>query len=585
MTDKIRFLGLVALLALAAGCTSKSRTDTPNAIYASTPQKVKALDPAMADDVYTQDHVSFAYESLLQYHFLKRPYVLSPNLAEALPEVSPDGKTYTIKLKQGVLFQDDPCFSATNGRGRELTAEDVVYTFKRIADPETGASVWWAIDGKIRGLNEWREASVKAEQSDYSQPIEGLQALDRYTVRFVLNHPTPLFRYALAMPATAIVAKEAVEYYRKEFGSHPVGTGPFKLAEFHPSSRIVWTKNPTYRQESYPSEGESSDTQAGFLADAGKPLPLADRVIMQVFTEESPAWLSLMSGQLDLLTIPKDFFSQVITSKQEITGEAKTKGLRLIKAPRLDMTRIDFNMTHPLFAKNKLLRQAMSHAVNVGPYIELFFNGRAIPAQGPIPPGLAGYDPAFRNPYRQYDLEKAKALLSQAGYPEGKGLPPLEFLVVATTESRQISEYIEKSFRQIGIRLKISAYSWPEYQASVHNRKAHLWTMAWNADYPDAQNFLQVYYGKYVATTTNTSGYINKEYDRLYEASLKLGDTRERTEMYKQMVRIVTEDAPSIFLNHRIYYGLTQPWLKNAKRHEFAPNRWKYYRIDPSVKR
>jgi ABC-type transport system substrate-binding protein len=306
---------------------------------------------------------------------------------------------------------------------------------------------------------------------------------------------------------------------------------------------------------------------------------------MTVYEESQPMWLTFMQGKLDSAGIPKDNFGQAVTKEQELTPELKQKGIRLAKVPSLDITHFSFNMTDPLVGKNKFLRQAMSVAYDEGPSIELFYNGRALAAQGPIPPGLAGYDPNFKNPYRQFNLAKAKELLAKAGYPEGKGLPLIEYNTLADSTSRQMNEYAQKVFGAIGVKLKVNTYSWPEFQQKVKNKQGQLWSFAWQADYPDAENFLQLFYGKNASPGPNDANYSNPEFDRLYEKALLLQDSPERTEIYKKMVQIVVEDCPWIFGVHRIVYGLSYPWLKNVKPHELDHTRYKYYRIDDSLKK
>lgn len=569
---------------MISGCTPRNKGDTGNTFQTYQPSKVKGLDPIYADDLYSGTEVGRVYEGLLQYHYLKRPFVLVPNLAEAMPELSADGRSYTFKLKKGVLFQDDASFKETQGKGREMTAEDVVYSFKRLADPKLVSTGWWIFEGKIEGLDEWRD-SAKAGAPDYSKPVSGLQAVDRYTIKITLKTRSAQFLYALAMPFTSVVAREAVEHYGKEFLNHPVGTGPFRIAEYDRNSRLVWVRNPTYRTELYPSDGEAGDKEAGLLEDAGKPLPLVDRVVVQIFEESQPQWLSFLSGRLDATGIPKDNYGEAIGGNKDLTPDLVKKGIRLYKNPGIDVAHTTFNMKDPLLGKNKLLRQALSIAYDVKPYIELFFNGRAIPAEGPIPPGVSGYDPDFKNPYREHNLAKAKELLAKAGYPDGKGLPPLEYVTTSNSTSRQATEFLQKTFAAVGVQLKVTTYSWPEFQAAVKSARGQLWSFAWNADYPDAENFLQLFYSKNASPGPNDSNYSNPEFDKLYEKSLTLLDGPERTELYRQMARMVAEDCPWIFELHRSIFSLVQPWLKNYKRHAFEHNTAKYLRVDPALKK
>jgi oligopeptide transport system substrate-binding protein len=579
-------LAFGASLFFSTGCTKKNELDPTNTFYTSSPAKIKGLDPAFADDLYSGLETMRIYEGLLQYKYLKRPYQLEPCLAEAMPTISKDGKTYTFKLKKGVVFQDDKAFKATNGKGRELVAEDFVYSIKRLADPRLNSPMWWLFDGKVEGLNEWHDAGSKSGKPDYSAAITGLKAVDASTLEIKLKSRSYQFIFAFAMPANGVVAKEVVEEYGAEFLNHPVGTGAFKLAEYNPSSKIVYVKNPTYRHEVYPSEADAEDTARGLIADAGKTLPLVDKIVMTVHVETQPQWLNFMQGNLDAAPIPKDNFAQAITgANKELSPELKAKGIQLFKEPSLDITHTSFNMTDPVVGKNKLLRQAISMAVNTPEEIELFYNGRALSAEGPIPPGLAGYDEKMKNPYKVYSVEKAKALLAKAGFPEGKGLAPLEYLALSDTTARQMTEYFQKEMAAIGIQVKVQTFSWPEFQQSLKNKKGQVWSFAWGADYPDAENFLQLFYSKNGSPGPNDANYSNPEFDKLYEKSLTLNDSPERTALYQKMAGIVVEDEPWAFGTHRVTYGLTHPWLKNYKPHEFNHGMSKYYRIDTSLRK
>ncbi|MEO5968912.1 MAG: ABC transporter substrate-binding protein [Bdellovibrionia bacterium] len=582
----VRIIGVALLVSIGiAGCTSKSKNESLNVLHIVADEKLKGLDPIYTNDLYSGIQSSQAYETLLQYHYLKRPYELVPSLAQTLPTVSRDGLTYTFSLKKGVLFQDDPSFKLNEGKGREMTAEDVVYSFKRLADPKLSAPGWWVLDGKIVGLNAWRESVSNTVKTDYSIPVEGLKALDRYTIQLKLLRKSAQFLYSLAMPFTGIVPREAVEFYDREFINHAVGTGPFRLSEYNPNSRIVWDRNPTYRKELYPSEGDSDDQALGYLEDAGKPLPMSDRIVVQVITEKQPMWLNFLAGKLDFAGIPKDNFTSAITPKKELSPELAAKGIRLLKSAALDVTHGTFNLSDPLIGKNKFLRQAISMAFDEATFIDLFFNGRAIPAQGPIPPGVDGYDAELENPYRKFNLVKAKELLVKAGYPEGEGLPPLEYATISDSSARQQSEYFQKMMAGIGISLTVNSYSWPQFQEVIKNKKAQLWEYAWSLDYPDAENMFQLFYSKNVSPGSNDANYINPAFDRLYEKSSVLPAGPERTKTYGQMVKMLVEDCPWIFGAHRMSFVLIQPWLKNYKPNDFDHARYKYYRIDTALKK
>ncbi len=580
-----KFGTLVCFTLVIASCTRHQSKEPPNTLHLVVEAKLKGLDPILAEDRYSGTQSAQAYETLLQFHYLKRPYVVSPLLVEKLPDVSADGKVYTFTLRKGVLFQDDPCFKSTGGKGRELVAEDFVYSWKRLADPKLTSSGWWILDGRVVGLNAWRERAAKNGEKHYSEQVDGLRALDRYTLQVKLTQRSAQFLYLITMPFAAVVPHEAVDFYGKEFLNHAVGTGPFRLAEYHPSSKVVWVKNPTYRKAVYPEEGAPGDREAGLLADAGRAIPFADQVDVQVFVEQQPMWLSFLAGQLDISGIPKDNFSSSIGPGQELAPDLLAQGIRLIKEPVADVTHLSFNLEDPLLGKNKLLRQAMSLAFDQNTFNEIFYNGRAMAAQGPIPPGTDGYDIDFKNPYRQFNINKARELLAKAGYPGGRGLPPLEYATLAGSSGRQQSEFTTKMFAAIGIKLNTNTYSWPQFLETVKNKKAQIWEFAWGGDYPDGENFLQLFYSKNASPGQNDSNYRNPEFDRLYELSLTLPEGKQRTETYQKMVRILVEDCPWIFGSHRLSYILAQKWLKNYKPNDFSHSNYKYYRVDPSLKK
>jgi len=297
-------LVLSGIIVLSTGCTKKVNLDEKT-LYVNVSAKVKGLDPVNAGDSYSSNEISRVYEGLLTYHYLKRPYQLIPSLAEAMPEVSNNGLTYTFKVKKGIFFHDNKCFP--NGKGRELKAKDFVFAVKRMADTKNVSTGWWLLDGKLKGLNEWRD-KYKAKDANYDEVVEGVKVIDDYTLQFNLSQQYPQFLYSLAMVYTFATPREAVEHYGDDFINNPVGTGPFITGPYTQSSRIEYTINPKYRDVYYPTEGSEEDKKAGLLVDAGKKLPLVNKIVVSIMTESQPAWLSFEKGKLDYNGIPKDNF-------------------------------------------------------------------------------------------------------------------------------------------------------------------------------------------------------------------------------------------------------------------------------------
>ncbi len=580
-------------LTLLVGCGKKKgeteKVKKEMVFYRSLSAKVKGFDTAQASDVASNVVISQIYEPLLQYSYLKRPYQVEPCLAAEMPTVSEGGLTYTFKIKKGVYFQDDPSFTASGGKGRELTAQDFVYSFKRLADFDNQSTGWWIFNGRVKGLDEFRDISRENKgKTDYALEVEGLKALDRYTFRVKLKEPYPQLLYILTMSYAAAVPREAVEYYGEEFLNHPVGTGPFKLKEWFRSSKIVLVRNPHFREEFYPSAGEEGDRERGLLDDAGKRIPFLDRIEIKIILEDQPMWLEFMSGRLDISGVPKDNFDAAIGADRELTPEMKAKGIKLWKRPLLQIGYISFNMEDPLFRNNKLLRQAISMGYDVSRLITMF-NGRSIPAQGPIPPGIDGYEEGKINPYRQYNLEKAGELLARAGYPQGRkpdGTPlTLKYEAPgADITRRQVVELFVDDMSKLGIEVEVIYNTWPAFLGKIRKRQAQIFGLAWIADYPDAENFLQLFYGPNSSPGPNNANFNNAEFNKLYDKIRTMPDSPERTEIYKRMVDILIKETPWIFGTYPLSFTLQYDWFKNFKPHDVGYNLSKYYKIDTELR-
>lgn len=560
-------------------CTHKVQID--NSVNVELKGNVKGLDPVGASDLYSSFAISVVYESLYQYNYLKRPLELEPLLAEAMPSVSKDGLTYTIKIKKGVKFADDAAFP--NGKGRELTSQDFVYSWKRLADPSTQSEGFWVFDGRIKGLNEWREEAAKG-QAKYSAPIEGFETPDNYTLIIKLKKPYYQLMYQLASTYTAAVPHEVVEKYGKEFLNHAIGTGPYILKEWIRNSRLAFERNPNWRGEKYPSEGSPGDKEAGLLEDAGKPIPFADKVVFYELPEDQPRWLKFMKGDTDFVEIPKDNYDGAVKDKKVIP-ELAAKGVGLRADPDPDLVYIGINMMDPVLGKNTLLRQAMAMAYDSDTYIQKFYNGRAINAQSIIPPGVDGYDPEYKNPYKQNNVEKAKELLKKAGYPDGKGLPAFEYNCSSGATDRQIGEYFQQKMAAIGIKITIQQNSWSQFIQRQKEKKVQIFGVAWGADYPDAENFLQLLYGPNESPGSNSSNFHNKVYDKLYDDASKLPPGSARTAIYKKMRDISATELPIIPDANRVRYQLYHGWIKNFKPHLTILNSYKYMHVDMDKKK
>lgn len=558
-------------------------------------ERIRGFDPVTASDTSSIAAICKVYEGLYEFEYLVRPYEIRPLLAEALPEVSPDRLTYTIRVKPSVRFADDRCFPG--GKGRELIAADFVYSWKRLADVHNRSTRYFNLEGRIVGLDEYRKKSLNQKVS-YDEPVEGLQVLDRYTLQIKLKAPYPQLLYILCASEMFAVPREAVEYYGPEFLNHPVGTGPFILKEWKwRNYRIEFVRSPTYHGGMYPTRGAPGDKEAGLLDDAGKPLPFLDRVTQYVIADDSTAWLKFLAGDLATSAITRNNFDAVLDQQQGLTPEMKARGIRLEKAVQMFTVYVGFNMEDPVVGaspdavvneRHKKLRQALSCAVDIEKWVQ-FYNNRHIPAVGPIPPNVAGYDPGKPREYG-FDLERAKRLLAEAGYPGGRNAQTgkrlsltIELPGGSDPNERQSVDLLASFLDAIGVELKPNFNNWPEFLKKLERRQAQMYRVGWIIDYPDAYNFLLLFYSPNASPGPNESNYTNPEYDRLFEQARVIDDSPERTALYLQMAEIIIEDCPWIFLSHPLAFGLFQPWLKNYKYHDRPYPNAKYYRVEPRL--
>jgi ABC-type transport system substrate-binding protein len=585
-SGKVLILVLIGAVFVISGCGGKDSAKDSNEMVLRTAMytKITSMDPGAMRDVYSMIVTSQICEPLFQYHFLKRPYELEPLVAEAMPEISDDSLTYTIRIKKGAYFQDDECFP--DGKGRELKAEDFVYAIKRIANLKYLSQNWAMFDDHIVGLDEFREYTkdFKSETDvDYSREVEGLKAIDDYTLVIKLTRPWPqMLSTALADISSSPIAKEAVEHYGKDIIAHPVGTGPFMLNSWLRGSFIEMVRNPNFRGELYPSEGAPGDAEKGYLDDAGKMMPFADRVIWRVIEEYQPAWLLFMQGKLDASVIPKDNYNEAMTEGRELTDKMKDLQIELKTGKDPSVFWIGFNMLDEVVGKNRPLRRAISYALDRERSNEIFFNGLWDIAHGVVSPVMDSYDPSIKDKgYAKHDPDKARELLKEAEKVHGGKIPMLTLAIPGTgTFQRQKGQFLQRTLEAVGLEIELDFMDWPTYQEKMNTRSLQLFESGAGASIPDAEDIMRCFYSKYWAPGSNSFNYKNEEFDRLYEKATIMFDSPERKELYRQMELIVLEDCPAAFLSHRVKYILIHDWYKNYKLHAFQYGLSKYRRVD-----
>ena len=639
-----------------------------NILYTAFTDRPKHLDPAQS---YAEDEATFTaqiYEPPLQYHYLKRPYQLVPATVEAVPvpryldaqgrELAHDApaeriaeSVYELKLKPGIRFQPHPAF-AKDSHGepgilakneidqarsiadfprtgtRELSADDYIYQIKRLAHPKLHSPIFGTMADKIVGLKELGDTLGKAAKDlpkdgwlDLdAYPLAGVEKVDAHTWRIRIKGKYPQFLYWLAMPFFAPVPREVDRFYAQPGMAEknltldwwPVGTGPFMLTENDPNRRMVLSRNPNFRGEAYPCEGEAGDREAGLLADCGKPLPLLDQAVFTREKEAIPYWNKFLQGYYDASGISSDSFDQAVRvnvgGDVALTDEMQQKGIRLLTSVKASTFYMGFNMQDPVVGgineRATRLRQAISIAIDQEEFISIFQNGRGIAAQSPLPPGIFGYEAGeagldkvvydwVDGKPRRKPVEAAKKLMLEAGYPNGRDAKTGEPLVVNLDTTgggmgeKSRLDWLTRQFAKIDVQLVVRATDFNRFQDKVRKGAVQLFYFGWNADYPDPENFFFLLDGREAKVPhggENAANYVNPEFDALFGQMKNMDNTPERLAIVRRMNAILHHDAPWVFGLHPKSYTLSHRWLSNRKPNDVANNTLKYQRIDGAAR-
>ena len=592
---------LIALLALtlagslplpSAAADATGRAPTLKTMRYAFPVAETGFDPAQISDLYSRTVTAGIFEAPLRYDYLARPFRLKPATAEALPEVSADFRNFTVRIRPGIFFADDPAFA---GKPRELTAYDYVYSYKRHYDPRwKSPNLYFLENARVLGLSELRQQAMAAKQPfPYDTEVEGIRALDRYTIQFKLAEPTPRFPEVVMGDGSAFgaVAREVVERYGDRIVEHPVGTGAFRLAEWRRSSRIVLERNPGFREELYSEQAPAGDAEAQAFAAAlkGRRLPMVDRVEIAIIEETQPRWLSFLNGQSDVLErLPNEFANLAMPNNRLAPNLAK-RGIAMTRAPAIDALLTFFNLDDPVVggytADKVALRRAIVLAYNGRDELRLIRKGQAVPAQGLIAPLSSGYDPALKTEMSDYDPARAKALLDLYGYTDRDGdgwrdLPdgsPLTLEIATQPDqlSRQLAELWQKSMKAVNLRVAFKAAKWPENLKASNAGKLMMWGVAWGAESPDGDTFLALGYGPNTGQS-NRARFNLPAYNALYVQQSRMPDGPERDRVMAAANKLAVAYAPYKISGHRIVTDLMQPGVVGYRRNTFVREFWKY---------
>ena len=628
-------------------------------------ERPKHLDPAQA---YSENEYIFLaqiYQPPLQYHYLKRPYSLIPQAASEMPRVTYLDKQnrplpasapaervaysqYEIHLRDDLQYQPHPAF-ALDAQGkpeyiglsrqalskyaslndfphtgtRAVTAADYAYQIKRLVHPAIHTPIGGLMSEYIVGLKEYAVTLQKAQQAapqrflDLNEfPLEGVQVVDAHTYRIKVYGKYPQFSYWLAMPFFSPMPVEAERFYAQDGMQEnnltldwwPVGSGPYYLSENNPNQRMVLTRNPNFSAETYPAEGEPGDRAAGLLDDAGKKLPLIDKVVFSLEKETIPYWNKFLQGYYDAAGISSDSFDQAVSvgvgGEANVTEEMRKQGISLSTSVATSTLYMGFNFLDATVGgdteRARKLRRAIAIAVDYEEFISIFANGRGVSAQSPIPPGIFGYreGEAGLNHYvydwvngaaKRKSIDEAKKLLNEAGYPNGvdekTGLPLVIYLDTTATGvgSKSRLDWLRKQLDKLNIQLVPRATDYNRFQDKIRRGDTQMFYFGWNADYPDPENFLFLLHGaqgKVAKGGENASNYSNPEYDRLFEQMKNMPNSPARQEIIDRMLEILRRDSPWLWGYHPKDYVLHHSWLHNSKPNKMANNNLKYLRID-----
>ena len=598
----LRFTAVMALMVLMTALPALA-ADMKKILRTPVQSAEKGFDCAWESDELTGALCDHIFDSLLQYDHLARPIRLQTRAAAALPDISPDGLVYTIKLKHGIYFTDDPAFK---GKKRELVAADYAFSIKRLLDPKVKAQWQFLVDGKLQGGDELVAEARKTGRFDYDKPMPGLETPDAFTLVIRLKAPDYNMNYILAMPATAAVAREVVEFYGSTFGEHPVGTGPYRLADWRRASRIVLEANPGFREEYFSTvagdDPDISEQDRAIIENLkGRRLPLIGRIEIFPIEEEQPRWLAYLNNEYDYIRpIPTPFIDSAMPGGKLAPTLAR-RGMMVRPDEVAWLTYTTFNMSEKIDGKVNVvggysaeriaLRRAISMAYPVDEEISIVEKNQAIRAYSPIAEGMAGYVNE-RAAWLDYNPAKARALLDMYGFIDRDGdgwreMPDGSPLVIDhASEPKQRdksrNELWQRAMERIGIRMNFETVEFlPSLRKKAQTGKLQMFTYGWIADYPDGENFLQLFTTKGIGGANYTL-FSMPEFDALYERIKIMPDSPERTALYQKMVHLLWVYNPwrVNFLKQGTI--LIQPWVLNYRKHPFAHEGWRYMDIDLS---
>jgi ABC-type transport system substrate-binding protein len=587
------------LAALALALSGAAPAAEPKVLRYAFEIAETSFDPVKINDLYSRTLTPHIFEAPYTFDHLARPVRIKPLTADGMPQHSADFRTWTVRIRPGIHFADDPAFK---GQKRELVAQDYVYAFKRFADPANRSPGWAEIeDQKFIGLAALREEAVaKNKPFDYDRPIEGIRALDRYTLQFRIEEPRPRFIELLSVSDLyGAVAREVVEFYGDQIDAHPVGTGPFKLAHWRRSSFIVLERNPDFRDMVYDAEPTPGDAEAQAIAARfkGRRLPMIDRVEISIIEEDLPRWLAFVNGEADFVYRLGYEFVPTAMPHGKVAPNLAKKGVQGFRVADPATQLMLFNMEDPVvggYAPERIaLRRAIALGMDTRTEIQHAYSGLGMVAQTLYLPFTSGFDPRDKSEFGDYDPARAKALLDIYGYLDRDGdgwreMPdgsPLVLRVASQSDqrSRRINEVFHKNMEALGIRVGFNIAQWPENLKAARAGKLAMWSVGSYASAPDGQGALTQYHSKQIGGE-NFARFRLPAFDALYERIQVLPDGPEREALFREAQKLAIAYMPYKHKLSRLSTDMAYPWVVGYRRPVFWTHWWQYVDIDESRK-
>jgi oligopeptide transport system substrate-binding protein len=575
------------IVALIAGSSVSALAADMNKVLRISSGDVTSLDPQQGTDLRSTRVASHIFEGLYEFDYLATPAKVIPNTAEAMPQISADGRIWTIKVKRGIRFADDPVFK---GKARELVAEDYVYSIKRSLDPNLRAGGDPALTDLIEGARPIVDAARKSgAKFDYDAKIAGLIALDSHTLQIRLTHPDYTVLERLAVLPSMAVAREAIEGAGNDVMSRPVGTGPYVLKEWKRASRIVLEANPHYRKLAFPESNDPAHKSV-IAQMKGRALPAIGRIEVSIIEESGSEYLTFDQGDLDLISLTGDVAPRALDG-DKLKPSLARKGIAHHRFAAPTMTYTYFNMEDPIvggYTREQIaLRRAIAMGFNTDELIRVLFNGHARPATQLLPPGVQGHDPSI--PVKSlYDPEGAKALLDRFGFkdrdgdgyretPDGK---PITLVRGTLPESwyREADTLWKKNMDAIGLRMTVQQQTFAELLNLSLAGKLPMFNLGLRALEPSGYLVLETLWGK-SPHDTNRARFRNAEYDKAYDAFLGTPAGPQRVALARKMSEIVQAYMPMTLHTNGIGNVLTYPWVLGYRPSQFGQS-WKYVDLD-----